>query len=189
MFLTSSLSVHNPTWYQSAGEGAMPPQQLPAAASHAELLRVRLQQQIRRRSLLRRGVTRSKQDLLRISSFNLLFLQFSKDRSVVLFFQSSQSSVSWSRSVKVLSEVLTSPPSSVFNRTSWSRSVNRSSTVLVNPQFIAFNCSFQSRSVEITSTSLVNQPIAYVGENNQFSFWILCVLTATTCCVSTSFTD
>nr|GMC87873.1 T-complex protein 1 subunit delta [Ipomoea batatas] len=194
-----------------AGEGAIP---LPAPASHAELRRVRLQSQIRRGSLLRRGVTRSKQEDrsmtsnssqkdrivtpqrsnaelrgVRISSFNLLFLQFSKDRSVVLFSQSSQSSVSWSRSVKVLSKVLTNPPSSVFNRTSWSRSVNRSSTVLVNPQFIAFNWSFRSRSVEITSRALVNQPIACVAENNQSSFWILCVLTATVYCISTGFAD
>nr|GLL33401.1 uncharacterized protein LOC109165810 [Ipomoea trifida] len=101
-----------------ADEEAMP---LPAPASHAKLRRIRLQQQIRRGSLLRRGVTRSK--------------QFSKDRSAALFLQSSQSSVSWSRSVKVLSEVLTSPPSSVVNRTSWSRSVNRSSAELVIPLF------------------------------------------------------
>nr|GMD88363.1 hypothetical protein Iba_chr14cCG6320 [Ipomoea batatas] len=80
MFLTSSLSVHNPTWYQSAGEGTMPPQQLPAPASHAELLRVRLQRQIRRGLLLRRGVTRSKQDLI--------FFEF--PRSICCFYNSAK---------------------------------------------------------------------------------------------------
>nr|GMD76752.1 T-complex protein 1 subunit delta [Ipomoea batatas] len=63
---------------------------LPAPASHAKLRGVRLQRKIRRGLLLRRGVTRSKKDFLRISSFNLLFLQFSKDGSAVFFFQSTQ---------------------------------------------------------------------------------------------------
>nr|GLL31232.1 QWRF motif-containing protein 2-like [Ipomoea trifida] len=91
----------------------------------------------------------------------------------------------------------------LINPSSRSRFAERSSTelvnlpldslcvqsLIVNPQFIAFSWSFQSRSVEITSTALVNQPIACVGENNQSSFWILCVLTATACCVSIGFAD
>nr|GLL21860.1 hypothetical protein Itr_chr03CG08970 [Ipomoea trifida] len=137
-----------------AGEGALP---LPALASHAELHRVRLQRQIRRGSLLSREVTRSKQDFLRISSFNLLFLQFGEDRSTVLFFQSSTS-----RSVKFLSKMLISPRFTVFNR---SRSENSLSKVLDYPPSVAFNCSPWSRSMEsvgenmstmlISSTSVV----------------------------------
>nr|GME10276.1 hypothetical protein Iba_scaffold9844CG0020 [Ipomoea batatas] len=131
-----------------AGEGAMP---LPEPASHAELRHVRLQRQIRRGSLLRRGVTRSKQVFLRIFSFNLLFLQFSEDRSTVLFFKSSQS---WSRSVKVLSKVLISPLFAIFNLNG---SVKISDRVFVNLRFIAFSCSSRSRSVESTSIVLVKK--------------------------------
>nr|GMD53482.1 ABC transporter family protein [Ipomoea batatas] len=131
-----------------AGEGAMP---LPEPASHAELRHVRLQRQICRGSLLRRGVTRSKQVFLRIFSFNLLFLQFSEDRSTVLFFKSSQS---WSRSVKVLSKVLISPLFAIFNLNG---SVKISDRVFVNLRFIAFSCSSRSRSVESTSIVLVKK--------------------------------
>nr|GMD30129.1 reticulon-like protein B2 [Ipomoea batatas] len=126
-----------------AGEGALP---LPAPASHAELRRVRLQRQIRRGSLLRRGVTRSKQDFLQISSFNLLFPQFGEDRSAELFFQSSTS-----RSVKFLSKMLISPLFTAFHR---SRSENSSSKVLDYPPSVAFNCSPWSRSMDVVGESM-----------------------------------
>nr|GMC48840.1 Cellular repressor of transcription [Ipomoea batatas]GMD34421.1 Cellular repressor of transcription [Ipomoea batatas] len=169
-----------------AGEGAMPPQ-LPTPARR--LLKI-----IRRGSLLRRGVAKLK-----------VFLYFNPSVGAVesvnhqrwLRFSSSiASSSSWSRSAKCSSKCAN-------NRTSRSRSVKRSSKELVDPlsgsvcvqslsvnhQFIAFNWSFRSRSVEIPSTVLISQPIAYVEENNQTSFWILCVLIATVCCVSTGFAD
>nr|GLL17150.1 isoamylase [Ipomoea trifida] len=137
-----------------AGEGAMP---LPAPASHAELRRVRLQPQIRRGSLLRRGVTRSKQEdpsvnsnssskqenrivtpqrsnaelrRIRIVSFILLFLQINKGLSTVLF-KSNQPN-SWSRSVRSVNAVF-----AVFDRDSWSRSGESLSAELVDPSSMA----------------------------------------------------
>nr|GMD90019.1 pentatricopeptide repeat-containing protein At4g14850 [Ipomoea batatas] len=134
-----------PPTQMSAGEGAMPPLQLPAPATHAEV-RIRLQRQIRRGSLLRRGVTRSKQDFLRISSFNLMFLQFGEDRSAVLFFQSSTS-----RSVEFLSKMLFRPLFTVFSR---SRSESSLSKVLDYPPSVVFNHSPWNRSMESVGESL-----------------------------------
>nr|GMD52427.1 K(+) efflux antiporter 5 isoform X1 [Ipomoea batatas] len=130
-----------------AGEGAMP---LPKPASHAEL-QVRLRRKIHRGSVLHSGVTKSKQDFLHaISSFNLLSLQISEDRSGVLVFQSS---VSQSRFVKILSKVLISFSFAVFNR---SRSVN-SSRVLdrVDAMFAVFGRDSWRRSNESLSAVLV----------------------------------
>nr|GME16360.1 T-complex protein 1 subunit delta [Ipomoea batatas] len=126
-----------------AGEGALP---LPTPASHAELRRVRLQRQIHIGSLLRRGVTRSKQDFRQISSFNLLFPQFGEDRSTVLFFQSSTS-----RSVKFLSKMLFHPLYTVFSR---SRSESSSNKVFDYPPSVAFNRSPWSRSMESVGESM-----------------------------------
>nr|GMD43369.1 E3 ubiquitin-protein ligase At1g63170-like [Ipomoea batatas] len=91
-----------------AGEGVMPPQ-LPAPASRSletVELRFRLRKQIRRGSLLRRGVNVTKTIALFSPSFNR------------------------SRSVKFLSKVLNNPLFEVFYR---SRSVKSSSTVLDSP--------------------------------------------------------
>nr|GME07729.1 hypothetical protein Iba_scaffold6462CG0400 [Ipomoea batatas] len=140
------------------------------ASKQEQDLLVLFRRQIHRGSSLRRGVSQP---------FNL---------SAVLF-QSSIDGSSRSRSVEISSRVLVNPQLAVLNRTSWSRSVKRSSAELVNPVFIAFNWSSRSRSVESTSTALVNQPIACVGENNQSSLWILRVLIAIACCVSTDFAD
>nr|GLL31673.1 T-complex protein 1 subunit eta [Ipomoea trifida] len=130
-----------------AGEGAMP---LPKPASHAEP-QARLRRKIRRGSVLRSGVTKSKQDFLHaISSFNLLSLQINEDWSAVLVFQSS---ISQSRFVKILSKVLISFSFVIFNR---SRSVN-SSRVLdrVDAMFAVFDCDSWSRSSESLSAALV----------------------------------
>nr|GMD99328.1 Cellular repressor of transcription [Ipomoea batatas] len=149
---------------------------------------------IRSGSKFRRGVTKLKVFLY--SNPTVGAVESVNHQRWLRFSSSIASSSSWSRSAKCSSKVL-------VNRTSRSRSVKRSSAELVdplfgsvcfqslsvNPQFIAFNWSFQNRSVEITSTALVSQPIAYVEENNQTSFWILCVLIAIVCCVSTGIAD
>nr|GMD96267.1 Cellular repressor of transcription [Ipomoea batatas] len=150
---------------ESAGEEAMPPQQLPAPASRRRLEIAhhldRIQQQLRIGSKFRRGVTKLKVFLY----FNLSVgaVESVNHHRWLRFSSSIASSSSWSRSAKRSSKVL-------VNRISRSRSVKRSSAELVyplfgsvcvqslsvNPQFIAFNWSFRSKSVEITSTSLVS---------------------------------
>nr|GLL50020.1 uncharacterized protein LOC109166660 [Ipomoea trifida] len=76
-----------------------------------------------------------------------------RNLSRVLF----DSSHSWSRSMEILSRVLTNRLFTSFNRGSRSRSVEISSRVLVDPMFPVFDRSSRSRSMESTSTTLVSQ--------------------------------
>nr|GMD97919.1 probable glucan 1,3-alpha-glucosidase [Ipomoea batatas] len=123
-----------------AGEGAVPPQ-LPAPAS---------------RSLEIAHHSLSDYELDHIDEKN-------RNLSRVLF----DSSHSWSRSMEILSRVLTNRLFTTFNRGKRSRSVEISSRVLVDPMFPVFDRNSRSRAVESTSTMLVSQPSivdsVYVG--------------------------
>nr|GLL25324.1 K(+) efflux antiporter 6-like isoform X3 [Ipomoea trifida] len=141
-----------------AGEGAMPPQ-LPAPASRSletVELRFRHRKQIRRGSLLRRGVNVTKTIALFSPSFNrsrsVKFLskvlnnplfdvvyrsESVKSSSRVLDPPSIAIVSSWSRVLltHLILSLLVDSQFAVFNPTSWSRSVKRSSAELVNPLF------------------------------------------------------
>nr|GMD95461.1 vesicle transport protein GOT1-like [Ipomoea batatas] len=147
-----------------AGEGAVPPQ-LPAPTSRSlEIAHhsVSLQQPIRRGYLVRRQRFDPQTPLsysysaLRLSNqlsdYELDHIdEKNRNLSRVLFY----SSHSWSRSMEILSRVLTNRLFTSFNRGSRSRSVEISSRVLIDPMFPVFDRSSQSKSVESTSTTLV----------------------------------
>nr|GMD45757.1 DExH-box ATP-dependent RNA helicase DExH10 [Ipomoea batatas] len=141
------------------GEGAVPPQ-LPTPASHAEL---RVQQSIRRRSLLSRQYVNPPFDseLEVFVDVGGKLADESDDLSTVLF-KSSQP-ISWSRSMRNWSRELVDFLFVAF--ISWSKSVESMSAELINRSLMAIVVPSSlvleqwlswSRSMEISSRVLVN---------------------------------
>nr|GMD55987.1 aldehyde dehydrogenase family 7 member B4-like [Ipomoea batatas]GME11313.1 aldehyde dehydrogenase family 7 member B4-like [Ipomoea batatas] len=166
-------AVYLPTWYQSAGKGAMPPPQLPAPATHAEV-RIRLRQPIRSGSLRRRGVTMSivggsrgfkasKQD-----SLVLLRQQIRRGSSTMRSASrvNSPASFDLQSNCNIAARFLqrrAGPSSAVGDRgglaivdASKQDSSFNSSKVLINHLLKAFSCTSWNRSVNSSSTELVN---------------------------------
>nr|GLL22017.1 GTP-binding protein OBGC, chloroplastic [Ipomoea trifida] len=161
-----------------AGEGAVPPQLPTPARRLLEIakLRDRLCRPIRRRFLLRRGVTTLKSascvrflasfDLRRSFNFAERFLQRRVGAAVggggglAIVDASKPVSLRAIVSFILLFLQINKSLSTVLFKsnqpTSWSRSVRYSSKVLVNPLYAGVNRKFRSRSAKRTSAEFVN---------------------------------
>nr|GMC97752.1 cyclin-SDS [Ipomoea batatas] len=161
-----------------AGEGAMPPQLPTPARRLLKIAKLRdpLCRPIRRRFLLRRGVTTLKSascilflasfDLRRSFNFAVRFLQRRVGAAVgsggglAIVDASKPVSLRAIVSFILLFLQINKSLSTVLFKsnqpTSWSRSVRYSSKVLVNPLYAGVNQNFQSRSAKRTSVEFVN---------------------------------